>query len=337
MFLLLATCASAQSIYQNVDKSFKLPLSSNAHSELPGEMTVQPTHAANLRGIVSMLCAMALFIASDTMVKLAGAMMPPTEIMAVRGLIAVVLMGGIVLATVERAQWNMIRRPLVAARAGLEAVLAVLFLVALPHLPLGEITVIMQIAPLVLTVLSSVVLAETIGWRRWAAVAAGFLGVVLVAQPSGQGINVYILIALIVPVLVAVRDIMTRKLDPKIPTAAVTFTTTLGVCLLGLAGAPLENWTPLSSYALALLAASAALVSGANIFIIRAFRGVDVSVVSPFRYSSVVWAILLGYVIWGDIPNPLAIVGMAIIVASGLYVMHRETLHMRPSKSDTNA
>lgn len=295
------------------------------------------THAANLRGIVSMLCAMALFIASDTMVKLAGAMMPPSQIMAVRGLMAVVLMGGIVLATVERARWHMVRGRLVAARAALEAVLAALFLVALPHLPLGEITVIMQIAPLVLTVLSAVVLAETIGWRRWSAVAAGFLGVVLVAQPTGEGVGTYVLIALIVPVLVAVRDIVTRKLDPQIPTAAVTFTTTLSVCLLGFAGAPLECWTPLTPTALALLAASAALVSAANIFIIRAFRGVDVSVVSPFRYSSVVWAILLGYLIWGDIPNWLAVLGTLIIVASGLYTMHRETLHLRPAKADTNA
>ena len=292
-------------------------------------MTDRPTHAANLRGIVSLLIAMALFIGSDTVVKLAGATTPVTEIMAVRGMMAAVLMGLVVAATVRVDRWHLVLQPLVAVRAIIEAIIATLFLIALPHLPLGDITVIMQITPLVLTVLSAIVLREAVGWRRWVAVAVGFVGVVLVAQPSAQGVNIYAACALLVAVLVAVRDIVTRYLDPSIPTAAVTFATTISVCLLGFAGAPLENWTPLSDHTLVLLAASAVLVSGANIFVIRAFRGVDVSVVSPFRYAAVVWAVLFGFLVWGDIPNALAVAGTLIIVASGLYTMHRETRHMR--------
>lgn len=286
-------------------------------------------HTANTRGIVAVLVSMALFVLSDSVVKLAGEMMPATEIMAVRGLMAVLLMGGVAVATVDRSKWHLIAQPRVVLRATIEAAIAVLFLIALPQLPLADITAIQQVTPIVLTMLSAVVLREAVGWRRWVAVFAGFVGVVLVIQPTAEGINVFALSALACAGLVAVRDIITRGLDPSIPTALVTFTTTLSVCVAGFVGAPLQAWSAPTTFGLALLAASAVLVSLANIFIIRAFRGTEVSVVAPFRYAGVLWAIVLGFAIWGHIPNTLAIVGTVILVASGLYIMHREALRRR--------
>jgi drug/metabolite transporter (DMT)-like permease len=275
---------------------------------------------------------MALFVLSDSVVKLAGEMMPATEIMAVRGVMAIVLMGGVAVATVDIARWHLIAQPRVVVRAVLEAVVAVLFLVALPHLPLADITAIQQVTPIVLTLLSAVVLKEDVGWRRWLAVGAGFAGVVLVIQPTGEGINLFALSALGCAALVAVRDLVTRRLNPAIPTALVTFTTTLSVCIAGFAGGSLEKWTWPSAYGLALLAASAVLVSLANVFVIRAFRGTEVSVVAPFRYAGVLWAIILGFLIWGHIPNALAIAGTVILVASGLYIMHREAQRRRVAR-----
>lgn len=286
-------------------------------------------HAANLRGIISVLLAMAFFVVSDSIVKLAGEMMPPTQIMAVRGLMAVVLTGAIAASSVSVERWHLMLQPRVVVRAVLEAAVAVLFLVALPHLPLPDITAIQQVTPLVLTVLSASLLKESVGWRRWLAVVAGFIGVVMVIQPTGQGINIFALSALACAVLVAVRDIVTRGLDPAIPTSLVTFATTVTVCLTGWIGKPLETWTEPSTYGLALMAGSAVLVSLANVFIIRAFRGTEVSVVAPFRYAGVLWALVLGFLIWGYVPNVLAIAGTVILVASGLYVMHREALRRR--------
>ncbi|MDZ4869215.1 MAG: DMT family transporter [Alphaproteobacteria bacterium] len=286
-------------------------------------------HAANMRGIVAVLVSMALFVLSDSVVKLAGEMMPATEIMAVRGVMAVLLMGGVAVATIDRSKWHLVAQPRVVVRASIEAIVAVLFLIALPQLPLADITAIQQVTPIVLTVLSAVVLKEAVGWRRWLAVFAGFVGVVLVIQPTAEGINLFALSALACAALVAVRDIITRGLQPGIPTALVTFTTTLSVCIAGFVGAPLETWHMPTPYGFALLAASAVLVSSANIFIIRAFRGTEVSVVAPFRYAGVVWAIVLGFAIWGHVPNGLAIAGTVILVASGLYIMHREALRRR--------
>jgi len=282
-----------------------------------------------MRGIVAVLVAMALFVLSDSVIKLAGAMMPATEIMAVRGVMAVVLMGSVAAATVDMNRWHQVAQARVIVRAVLEAAVAVLFLMSLPHLPLADITAIQQVTPIALTVLSAAVLREDVGWRRWAAVAAGFAGVVLVIQPTGEGINVFALSALACAVLVAVRDLVTRGLDPTIPTVLVSFSTTVSVCVAGFVGAPLEAWHVPSAKGLAFLAASAVLVSSANIFVIRAMRGTEISVVAPFRYAGVLWAIVLGFLIWGYVPNLLAMAGTAILVASGLYIMHREALRRR--------
>jgi drug/metabolite transporter (DMT)-like permease len=132
-----------------------------------------------------------------------------------------------------------------------------------------------------------------------------------------------------VALIISVRDLITRRLDPAIPTPAITLTTTLAVCLLGFASAPFETWVPLSWNMLGLLAGSAILVTTANAAIIRAFRGTDVTVVSPFRYFGVLWAVAIGFAVWGEIPDPLAICGTMLIVGSGLYTMHREQIRMR--------
>lgn len=292
-------------------------------------MTHTPSSADNLRGIVALLISQALFVTSDSVVKLAGETIPATEIMALRGVMAVSIAGFVVAVTIPKAQWKLIIQPLVAMRAGLEAFLAALFLLSLPHLPLADITVIMQITPLVITMLSAFILRNHVGWRRWMAILVGFIGVVFVAQPGGADFNIYVFSAILVAILVAVRDLLTRRLDRAIPTAIVTLASTVSVCVLGFVGAPLQAWQPVSGITLALLATSAMLVTLANVFIIRAFRGVDVSVVSPFRYFGVVWAIILGYAIWLELPNHLAIIGTLLIVGSGLYTMHRESQRLR--------
>lgn len=292
-------------------------------------MTHTPTSADNFRGILSLLLSQSLFVTSDSFVKTVGATLPATEIMALRGVIAVALSAAVLLWTVDRSQWKLALQPLVALRACLEAVSAALFILSLPHLTLAAITVLMQITPLTITLLSALVLGQHVGWRRWAAIVVGFVGVTLVAQPGSTGFSIYSLTAISVALIISVRDLLTRRLDPHIPTAAVTLSTTMSVCLLGFAGLPLQEWHPVSPVNLGLLAASACLVTTANIFIIRAFRGIDVTVVSPFRYFGVLWGLLLSYAVWSDTPNVLALAGMILIVGSGLYTMHRESQRMR--------
>jgi drug/metabolite transporter (DMT)-like permease len=276
-----------------------------------------------------LLVSQALFVSSDSFVKLLGEALPPGQIMALRGVLAVSLAFSVLLATVEPARWRLALTPMVGLRAGLEATSAALFIMSLPHLALSDITVFMQFTPLSITLLAAIVLREHVGWRRWTAIGVGFLGVLLVAQPGGADFSPYAISAIMVALIISVRDLITRRLDPAIPTPAITLTTTLAVCLLGFASAPFETWVPLSWNMLGLLAGSAILVTTANAAIIRAFRGTDVTVVSPFRYFGVLWAVAIGFAVWGEIPDPLAICGTMLIVGSGLYTMHREQIRMR--------
>jgi drug/metabolite transporter (DMT)-like permease len=292
-------------------------------------LTHRPTSADNTRGILALLLSQGLFVSSDSFVKLAGATMPATQIMALRGLMAVTLAAVVLVLTVDRSKWKLAAQPLVGVRAALEGTSAALFIISLPHLTLGDITVFMQFTPLSITLLAALVLGERVGWRRWAAIVTGLVGVILVAQPGGSSFSIYSVSAITVALLISVRDLVTRRLDPAIPTPAITLTTTMSVCALGVLGSPLQEWQPVQSHALWLLAGSAVLVTAANVSIIRAFRGTDVTVVSPFRYFGVLWALVLGYAIWRETPNLLAMAGTVLIVGSGLYTMHRESLRMR--------
>lgn len=276
-----------------------------------------------------MLVAQGLFVASDTVIKLASEALPSTQIMAVRGTIATALMLGVVISRRELRPLPIATNSLVVLRAVSEAFVAMLFLLALPMLALPTITTILQATPLMLTALSAMVLAERVGWRRWLAVAIGFVGVVLVVQPRSHGVNPYALLALGSAALVAVRDLVTRQIDPAIPPTLVTLVTTIVVCLMGYAGAPFQDWQAMSARAIAYLGISAVLVSAGHIFIVNAFRGVEISVVSPFRYVAVVWSLIAGALVWASVPDSLALVGTLIIVASGVYTMHREARRRR--------
>lgn len=289
----------------------------------------RPSAAANLRGIFAMLVSQALFLMSDSIVKLAGETLAPSQIMAVRGMMAVYLVGAILVATVSWRKWYMVLRPLVVLRGVIEGAVAVFFLISLPHLQLGQITVISQVTPLILTIMSAVLLGEAVGRARWAAAAVGFLGVVLVAQPTTNGVNIHVVGALIMALLVVARDLATRFMDPSVPTGVVTFTSTVIVCLMGFAGFETQPWAPLTANAVSLLAASAVLVTLGIVFIVIAFRDVEVSVVSPFRYSAVLWATLYGYLLWNEQPNDLALVGTALIVLAGLFAMFQEGRALR--------
>lgn len=300
-------------------------------------MSDKPSAAANLRGIGAMLLSQAFFLVSDSAVKLAGEAMPPSQIMGVRGVMAVALMTGVLVTTVEARKWWMVLRPVVVLRGIIEAMVAVFFLTALPHMALGDITVISQVTPLILTVMSAMLLGEAVGAPRWAALFVGFAGVVLVAQPTVHGVNEGVLGTLMVALLVALRDLTTRVTDAAVPTGVMTFTSTVAVCLLGFAALDQQPWAPLTLNGLGLLAASAVLVSFGIVFVVIAFRDVVVSVVSPFRYSAVVWAMLFGFLIWGEKPNDLAVLGTVLIVISGLYAMQHEAMALRRRSAKADA
>jgi drug/metabolite transporter (DMT)-like permease len=198
-------------------------------------------------------------------------------------------------------------------------------------LPLANTAAIFQALPLAVTLGAVLVFGEPVGWRRWLAITAGFVGVLIIVRPGFEGFSQFSLFALISVIFFAVRDITTRRIPAQIPSLLITLATTVTVTAAGAVMLfPLGGWMPLSARGLGLLALAAILVLIGYQYVIMALRTGDISAVAPFRYSALLWAILLGYLVFGDIPDRLMITGASIIVLSGLYTFHREHLHHRP-------
>lgn len=280
----------------------------------------------NRRGIIAILLAMALFITNDAIVKLASATFPASQVMAVRGIFASLFALGLVFAMREAKSLRRLASPLVALRAMLEATVAFLFITALALLPLANVTAIMQATPIIMTLMSVAIGIERVGWRRWAAILAGFAGVLLIVQPSAEVFDVYALIALSAAFLVAIRDLVTRRIGVEIPSIVVAFSTTVAVGVAGLVIGFVrsDTWAPFFIGEMNYVLVAAVLVTLANLAIVMAFRNTDVSVVSPFRYIIVVFAIILGYLFFDELPDIFALMGIVLIAGSGLYTIHRE-------------
>ncbi|WP_020178660.1 DMT family transporter [Methylopila sp. M107] len=281
---------------------------------------------ATTRGVAAMLVGMGFQVLNDGVIKLVSARLPATEIMGLRGVLAIGFALCLILAMGLRGQLRTLTNPLVALRSGLEACACLSYMTALAHLGLAEFTSIVQVAPLIITALAFMIGWQKVSWRRWVAVGAGFVGVLLIVRPSAHGVNAYAALALLSAVFMAVRDLVTSKIPSGAPSMVVTLGSTIAVTLVGF-GAGAANpvgWTVPGGLDFALIALGAALVVACNMMIVLAFRLGDMTVVGPFRYSVILGSLALGWAIWGERPDALALVGSAVIVASGLYTLRRQ-------------
>lgn len=274
-----------------------------------------------------MSVSMAGFTINDTLVKLASAEMNMGQIMLVRGFFASVLIGTLAWHQGALKTPRFILHPLVAVRALGELGGTVFFLIALAHLPIANVSAVLQALPLAVTMGAAMVFGEGVGWRRWLAIAAGFAGVMIIVRPGFEGFNIYALSALLCVAFCAVRDLATRRIPDTVPTLLIS---TVTACVVAICGAfliaPLGGWTPMRPGAVGLLASAAVLLLFGYHFIISAMRGGDISFIAPFRYTALLWAILLGFLVFGDIPDMAMIAGATIIVGSGIYTLYRERI-----------
>lgn len=268
-----------------------------------------------------MLAAMGCYVLNDAFVKLAAQDLPLGQVLAVRGLFACPF--ALAIAWGARTQWRTTLRPLVGVRCGLEITTALTSVLALSLVPLATVSTLMMTAPLMIAITAMALRWEP--WRggRLVAAAAGFAGVLLVIQPSAR-LDMPAAghaCALLCAASLAARDLVTRRIPVTIPSAVITAATTLAVCLAGVLLGLTEHWSMLAQRQIAALAAAAVCATLGGYALIAACRGVDLSVVTPFRYSFIVWALLLGYVIWGDVPQPHAALGAVLVIASGAFTL----------------
>lgn len=271
-----------------------------------------------------MCFAMAVFMISDTAVKLASQSLSVGQVVLLRGFFGCAILAAIVALTgAWRDLWH-VARPLVLTRCLLEGLTAITFIGALAVLPIPTVTAVFLTAPLMITVAAALLLGETVRWRRWLATCIGFVGMLLVMQPTTAGLNRGMALVLTSTVLCVARDLITRKLPPDIPTGAVAAGTIIVTTLVGGVLAMFQPWRPVEAPALLPLAVAAVAVMAGNYAMIIAFRESEVSVVSPFRYTLMVWGIIAGLVVFGDWPDPRTWAGVALIIGAGVYTIWRE-------------
>ncbi len=287
------------------------------------------TSADNRRGIIDMSVAMALFIANDALVKLVSASLPSLQLIFIRGAFASVLMLLVCHATgALRRDTQTGALPVmqllqkrVLIRATLDASASLIYLTALFHMPLGNATAINMATPLVITIMAVFLMQEQVSLSRWLAIAVGFGGVLLIVQPAADGFNAWALLCLAGTVLHAARDLMTRVIPQSVPSLLITLSTVVAVSLFSGVFSLFQGWQAATPTHLALLAASGVLLSGGYFLLIRAMRAGEMSLIAPFRYTGLLFALVLGWWFWGDVPNLLAFIGIALLVAAGLYML----------------
>lgn len=268
---------------------------------------------------------MAGFTLNDAITKYSSQSMNMAQVMLIRGAFASLFVGLLAWQRGALVRPRSMLQPLVALRVLAEAGATVTFLVALAHLPIASVSAVLQALPLAVTMGAALVFGEAVGWRRWLAIAAGFAGVLVVVRPGFDGFSMFLLVALASVACCAVRDLATKRIPQAIPTLLVSTATALAMTVVGaLLLSPMGGWTPMTGKATALLALAAVLVLIGYQFIIMAMRSGEISFIAPFRYTALLWSIVLGLLVFGDVPDMTMIIGASTIVGSGLYALYRE-------------
>jgi drug/metabolite transporter (DMT)-like permease len=271
-----------------------------------------------------MSLAMALFIANDALVKQVSATLPGPQLIFIRGLMATTLVLIMAQAMGHLKNWRLLLNKRLWIRGSLDAAASLAYLTAVFHLPLANATAINLSSPLFITAFAMVFLKEPVALQRGLLILLGFGGVLLVVQPSSAGFNAYAWLAVLATLLHATRDTLTRAIGLHVPAMLMTLSTAVSVALAAGGITLSQNWMPVDSTSLALLFGASLLLSMAYYLLIVGMRSGEISLVAPFRYSGLLFALLIGYVVWDEVPNVLGWAGIFLLAMSGLLILRSE-------------
>ncbi|PZN16767.1 MAG: EamA family transporter [Proteobacteria bacterium] len=283
----------------------------------------------NLRGILAMVAAMASFVAGDSIIKFVGRELPTGEIMFVRGVFASSITLCAAYATGALRNVYVAITPTMLIRAISDVGATLFFFLALQSIPFAEVNAIGQFAPLAITGGAALFLGEPVGWRRWTALVVGLIGVLIIIRPGTSAFHWASVFVLASVACVATRDLLTKHIGLAFPALMLTSFSAISVMLGGLALAPVEAWKMPSLGQIAFLATAGVTAFGGNYWTVIAMRSGDMGVVTPFRYVATVFAVLSGYFVFGELPDALTFLGIAIVIGAGLYTLHRERVRLR--------
>lgn len=282
----------------------------------------------NTRGALFMMISMAGFVLNDTLMKFVLVDLPFFEAIFLRGVFASLLMvllcarlGGF------RKPHEIVPRlahPAVVWRTVGEAGGTLFFLTALTYMPIANVTAVLQILPLTIALGAAWFLGEPVGWRRYLAILAGLFGVMLILRPGTDQFDLYAIYALVAVGFITLRDLATRRIPNETPSILVSLLTAAVITLIGAIGMPFRPFVMPQFEHFVLIACAATILMVGYIFSILTMRHGEVGFVTPFRYSILIYALLLGLIVFGEVPDGMAMLGAAIVVGSGLFNFYRE-------------
>ncbi|TPJ39433.1 DMT family transporter [Mesorhizobium sp. B2-6-5] len=275
-----------------------------------------------IRGPLFMIVSTGSYLVNDTMMKLATAGLPSYEVLFLRGAAATLWGFPLLFALGYGKQIPLIFDKRVLRRNLLELAAIPCYVVALANMQIADSTALGQITPLLMLVGSSILFGERIGGQRMALIGLGFIGALMVAQPTMQGISVYALLALGNATFAAARDLAGRKITAEVPGMIVAISAVV-VVLIGAGAAHLvsERWVAPEAHHLLLMAGAGFFLIFGHFFIFMAYRVGPTGAVAPFYYCFTVWAVISGLLVFGQFPNALAVCGILLVVCSGLTIV----------------
>lgn len=280
----------------------------------------------NLRGAALMMGGMCAYTVNDAFMKALADEIPLFEAVFLRGLGAVLCLV-IMCKILGQLRFNLPRREwwLITVRSLAEVAGTYFFLTALFNMPIANVSAILQSLPLAVSLSAMMFLGEPLGWRRLAAISVGFAGVLLIIQPGGSDFNSYSVYALCTVACVTLRDIIVRRMSRDVPSVFVALIAAAAVTLFGGIGMLFIEPVAMSPKASLQLFGAMVFLIGGYVFSVTAMRWGEISFVAPFRYTSLIVALILGVFVFGEWPNLLTLIGAAIVVVTGLFTLYRES------------
>lgn len=284
----------------------------------------------NLKGSILMMAAMAGFTLNDTAMKYVTETLPLYQAIFLRGVLTVFALWLIGLAQGGlRLRLSRADLRVLGWRTVGEILATVFFLTALMHMPLADLSAIMQSLPLAVTLAAALWFGERIGWRRMLAIVVGFAGVMLIIRPGGEGFGLWSVLGVGAVLSVVLRDMATKRFSPEVSSVAVSFYAGLAVLVMGAVMIPFDGWeTPTLAELGGIALAALALIAG-YLAVVMTMRVGEVAVVASFRYTSLLWAVALGFLVFGDLPDAWTLAGAALVIGSGVYAFYRERVLAR--------
>lgn len=301
---------------------------------MPQSEMIPPRGAGNLRGAAYMLLVTASFTVGDAFIRAAAEEMPLFQVVFLRGVIAMGLLG---LMAWHSGAFAMIitrrDRRLIGLRSTAEICGMIPFFIALANMPFANVSTLLQALPLTLTLAGALFLGEPVGWRRLAAIGVGLIGVLCIVQPGGSGFSAYSLLVLLAVCCVTVRDLSTRRIAPEIPAVLLAFVMAIFATVAAGGLSLLTPWSVISAKGALLLIGAGVFIASGYTLAAMAMRHGEIGFVTPFRYMALVWAVLIGFFAFGEWPDPLTWIGAGIVVATGLYTLYREQVVRRRARA----